>query len=41
MQKQKLNIDGDKSFQISTLVKKIVTQRWSQIMIMKSKQAIN
>ena len=39
MQKEKVDTDGEKSAQISTVAKKTVTQRWLQIMIMEPKQA--
>ena len=38
-QKEKVDIDGQKSAQISIVAKKTVTQRWLQIMIMEPKQA--
>ena len=39
IQKEKVDTDGEKSAQISIVVKKTVTQRWLQIMIMEPKQA--
>ena len=39
IQKEKVDIDGEKSAQISIVAKKTVTQRWLQIMIMEPKQA--
>ena len=41
IQKEKVDIDGEKSAQISIVAKKTVTQRWLKIMIMESKQATN
>ena len=37
IQKEKVGFDGEKGAQISILPKKIVTQGWSAIMIMKYK----
>ena len=37
----KVDIDGEKGAQISIVGKKIVTQGWSEIMIMKYEQAIH
>ena len=34
IQKEKVDIDGEKSAQITIVTKKIVTQRWLQIIIM-------
>ena len=39
IRKEKVDIDGEKSAQISTVAKKIVTQRWLQIMVTGPKQA--
>ena len=41
IQKKKGDISGEKGAQISVVAKKIVTQWWSKIMIMKYKQAIH
>ena len=41
MQKEKVDIDDEKSAQISVVAKHFVTQMWSEIMIMKYKQAIH
>ena len=41
IQKEKVDIDGEKSVQISIVPKKIVTQGWSEVKIMKYKQAIH
>ena len=41
MQKEKVDIDSEKGAQISVVAKKIVTQGWSKVMIMKYKQAIH
>ena len=41
IQKEKVDFDGEKGAQITILAKKIVTQGWSAIMIMKYKQAIH
>ena len=40
IQKQKVDIDGENGVQIRIVAKMIVTQGWSQIMGMESKQAI-
>ena len=40
IQKQKVDIDGENGVQISIAAKNIVTQGWSHIMVMDSKQAI-
>ena len=39
MQKEKVDINGEKDAQINILAKKIVTQGWHQVMIIESKQA--
>ena len=39
IQKEKVEIDCEKGAQISIVAKKIVTQGWSEIMIVKYKQA--
>ena len=41
IQKEKVDIDGEKGAQISDVAKKIVTHGWSEIMIMKYKKAIH
>ena len=40
IQKQKVDIHGENDVQISIVAKNIVTQGWSQIMVMESKQAM-
>ena len=40
MQKEKVDIDGEKGAQISIVAKEIVTQGWSEIGIMKCKQVL-
>ena len=40
IQKQKVDIHGENDVQISIVAKNIVTQGWSQIIVMESKQAI-
>ena len=40
IQKQKINTDVENGFQISIMVKNIVTQGWPQFMFMDYKQAI-
>ena len=40
IQKEKVEIDGEKGAQISIVAKEIVTQGWSEIVIMKYKQAL-
>ena len=40
IQKQKVDIHGENDVQISIVAKNIVTQGWSQIMVMESKQVI-
>ena len=40
IQKQKVDIHGENDVQISIVAKNIVTQVWSQIVVMESKQAI-
>ena len=39
MQKEKVDINNEKSTCISIIAKEIVRQRWPQPLIMKSKQA--
>ena len=39
IQKEKVDIDGEKIAKISIVAKKTITQRWLQIMIMEPKQA--
>ena len=41
IQKEKVDIDDEKGAQISIVAKHFVTQVWSEIMIMKYKQAIH
>ena len=41
IQKEKVDIDGEKSAQISIAAKNIVTQRWLQIMVMGPEQAVH
>ena len=40
IQKEKVDIDGEKDAQISIVAKEIVTQGWSEIVIMKYKPAL-
>ena len=40
IQKQNLDIDGENVVQISIVAKNIITQEWSHIVVMESKQAI-
>ena len=40
MQKQNVDIDGENDLLISIVAKNIVTQEWSHIVVMESKQAI-
>ena len=41
VQKEKVDINGEKGAQITIIAKKIVTQGWSKMIIMKYKQAIH
>ena len=41
IQKEEVDIDGEKSAQISIVAKKTVTQRWLQIMVMGPVQAMH
>ena len=41
IQKEKVDINGEKGAPINDVAKKMVTQRWSKIMIMKYKKAIH
>ena len=41
LQKENLDLDGEKSLQISIVAERILTQGWRQIMIMESKQALH